>query len=499
MTDQKKVLELDKICKSFFGVQVLFDISLDLREGEVLGLVGENGAGKSTMMNVIGGVLQPDSGEMRLFGEKYAPQSPLVATEAGISFIHQELSLFSNMSVAENIYIDGYPKGFLGLVDKKKMTDETMKYIRKYHVDVKSPDVKVVDLPMGTRQMIEIIKALVKDTKILIFDEPTTSLSNREKALLFDTINDLKANGYSIIYISHILEDVLDLSDRIFVLRDGHVVDSDDTAAWTKERLIRSMVGRDMKQIYPTVDKSIGEKTVYSINDLCCAGFVKNVNIQLHEGEILGLFGLMGAGRSEVVRAAFGVDEIESGSVTIHGVEYKHPTPNDCINAGLAFITENRREEGLMMPKSVNDNIALVMQRNLVGRLGVINAAQERELTAKAVGDMGVKTANPKTQAVNSLSGGNQQKVVIGKWVATSPRIFIVDEPTRGIDVGAKYEIYKLILNLAARGAAILFISSEMEELMGMCDRILVMRDGQVVAGVDKKDFSSDTIGQLAI
>ena len=499
MTDQKTVLELDKICKSFFGVQVLFDISLNLREGEVLGLVGENGAGKSTMMNVIGGILQPDSGEMRLFGEKYTPQSPLVATEAGISFIHQELSLFSNMSVAENIYIDGYPKGFLGLVDKKKMTDETMEYIRKYHVDVASPDVKVGELPMGTRQMIEIIKALVKKTKVLIFDEPTTSLSNREKALLFDTINDLKANGYSIIYISHILEDVLELSDRIYVLRDGHVVDSDDTDAWTKERLIKSMVGRDMKQIYPTIEKSVSEKTVYSINNLCCAGFVKNVNIQLHEGEILGLFGLMGAGRSEVVRAAFGVDEIESGSVTIDGIEYKHPTPNDCIKAGLAFITENRREEGLMMPKSVNDNIAIVMQRNLVGRFGVIDAARERDQTAKAVSDMGVKTADPKTQAVNSLSGGNQQKVVIGKWVATSPRIFIVDEPTRGIDVGAKYEIYKLILNLAAQGAAILFISSEMEELMGMCDRILVMRDGQVVAGVDKKDFSSDALGQLAI
>lgn len=496
---KKSILQLNKICKGFFGVQVLYDISLELYEGEVLGLVGENGAGKSTMMNVIGGILPYDSGSMRIDGKEYRPANPQVATEAGIAFIHQELSLFTNMSIAENIYIDGYPKGILGMIDKKKMYQEAGEYLERYHVEVKNPGVIVGDLPMGTRQMIEIIKALVKKSRILIFDEPTTSLSNREKEILFATIRELKKAGYSIIYISHILEDVLELSDRISVLRDGHVVNSGDTAQWTKEELIRNMVGRDMKQVYPVVEKQVGEKVLYSINHLYCAGFVQDVNIELHEGEILGMFGLMGAGRSEVARAAFGVDPKENGSVTIDGKEYKDPTPSDSIQAGIAFITENRREEGLMMPKSVNDNTAMVMQRNLIGRLGVIDSKQEKALTEKTIAEMGVKTTDPQTQAVNSLSGGNQQKVVIGKWVVTNPRIFIVDEPTRGIDVGAKYEIYKLLLNLAAKGAAILFISSEMEELMGMCDRILVMKDGQISGSIEKADFTQEALGKMAL
>lgn len=496
---KKSILQLDKICKGFFGVQVLYDISLELYEGEVLGLVGENGAGKSTMMNVIGGVLPYDSGSMRIDGKEYKPANPQVAKEAGIAFIHQELSLFTNMSVAENIYIDGYPKGIFGKVDKKKMYQETSEYLERYHVEVKNPGVIVRELPMGTRQMIEIIKALVKKSRILIFDEPTTSLSNREKEILFSTIRELKKSGYSIIYISHILEDVLDLSDRISVLRDGHVVNSGDTNQWTKEELIRNMVGRDMKQVYPTVEKKVGEKVLYSINHLSCAGFVRDVNIELHEGEILGMFGLMGAGRSEVARAAFGVDPKESGNITIDGKEYSNPTPSDSIQAGIAFITENRREEGLMMPKSVSDNTAMVMQRNLVRKLGVIDSKEEKELTQKSIAEMGVKTVNPQTQAVNSLSGGNQQKVVVGKWVVMNPRIFIVDEPTRGIDVGAKYEIYKLLLNLAAKGAAILFISSEMEELMGMCDRILVMKDGKISGSLEKADFTQEALGKMAL
>ena len=493
------ILQLTNICKGFFGVQVLHDVSLELYEGEILGLVGENGAGKSTMMNIIGGVLPYDSGSMKYQGADYKPSNPQMATDAGISFIHQELSLFTNMSVMENVYIDSYPKNRFGLIDKKKMADEVRAYLAKYRVDVKNPSVSVGSLPMGTRQMIEIIKALVKETKVLIFDEPTTSLSNREKSILFETIAELKQGGYAIIYISHILEDVLKLSDRISVLRDGHMIATDATENWDQEKLVRNMVGRDLKQIYPSIEKTVSEKVVYKIAGLSCAGFVKDINIELHEGEILGMFGLMGAGRSEVARAAFGVDPLEAGSVTINGKTMTKPTPSACISEGVAFITENRREEGLMMPKPVFDNAAMVIQRNLVGTLGVIDAAKENELTTKTVTDMTVKTTDPRHQPVNSLSGGNQQKVVIGKWVIMNPRIFIVDEPTRGIDVGAKYEIYKLMLNLAAEGASILFISSEMEELMGLCDRILVMKDGRISGSVDKKDFSQETLGQLAL
>ncbi|MEW4412593.1 sugar ABC transporter ATP-binding protein [Clostridium sp. AN503] len=493
------ILRLENICKSFFGVQVLYDISLELYEGEVLGLVGENGAGKSTMMNVVGGVLPGDSGTMYVNGKEYKPSSPRMATEAGIGFIHQELSLFTNLSVAENIFIDDYPKKFAGFIDKKETCSRTKGFLERYHVDVKNPNTVVGSLSMGTRQMIEILKALVKEAKILIFDEPTTSLSGREKETLFETIRELKKSGYSIVYISHILEDVLLLSDRISVLRDGHVIRTDRTANWTKEEMIRQMVGRDMKQVYPEVQKTIGSETVLETKGLCCAGFVKDVSLQLKKGEILGMFGLMGAGRSEVARAVFGVDPIESGEVIIKGTPFTRITPELCIRNKMAFVTENRREEGLLMPKTVCENAALVLERDLVGRLGIIDVAREEQMTEKAISEMGVKSADPRTQAVNSLSGGNQQKVVVGKWVVTEPEILIVDEPTRGIDVGAKYEIYKLLKGLAARGAAILFISSEMEELMGMCDSIIAMKDGVISGRVDRSEFSQENIGTLAL
>lgn len=496
---KQPILRLDTICKSFFGVQVLYDVSLELYEGEVLGLVGENGAGKSTMMNIVGGVLPSDSGAMYVNGREYKPSSPRMATEAGIGFIHQELSLFTNLSVAENIFIDEYPKKFAGFIDKKETYGRTKKFLEQYQVDVKNPNVIVGTLSMGTRQMIEILKALVKEAKILIFDEPTTSLSGREKATLFETIRGLKESGYAIIYISHILEDVLLLSDRISVLRDGHVIQSDATANWTKERMIRQMVGRDMKQVYPDVEKTIGDEIVLETRKLCCAGYVKNVSLKLRKGEILGMFGLMGAGRSEVARAIFGVDPIEGGEVVIKGKVFGRTTPDLCIRNKMAFVTENRREEGLLMPKTVCENAALVLERDLVGRFNIIDTRRETQMTDKAIHDMGVKSANPGTQAVNSLSGGNQQKVVVGKWVITEPDILIVDEPTRGIDVGAKYEIYKLLKELAAKGASILFISSEMEELMGMCDSIVAMKDGVISGRVDEKDFSQENIGTLAL
>ena len=493
------VLQLKDITKSFFGVQVLHGISLELNEGEILGLVGENGAGKSTMMNIIGGVLQPDSGSMILRGEAYQPENPQVATDHGISFIHQELSLFSNLTVAENIYIDAYPIGKFGMIDKKKMAETTSEYLKKYHIENVLPSTSIGQLPMGTRQMIEIIKALVKNSHILIFDEPTTSLSNREKDLLFKTLDELRSAGYSIIYISHILEDVLMLSNRIYVLRDGSIVANGPTNEWDRDRLIHEMVGRDIKQVYPTLEKTIEDEVIFEVKDLCCADTVEDVSFAIRKGEILGMFGLMGAGRSEVARAIFGVDPIQAGHVVIKGKEYNKTTPELCINNGMAFITENRREEGLMMPKPVNDNIAMVMDRNLVGKLGMIDRTQESELTDRIIHAVSVKVSNPKTQTANSLSGGNQQKVVIGKWIVTKPEIFIVDEPTRGVDVGAKYEIYKLLLKLASEGAAILFISSEMEELMGISDRIVVMKAGHLVKSIDKPDFSSDVIGSYAI
>ena len=492
------VLKLSDVCKSFFGVEVLHHIDLDLKQGEVLGLVGENGAGKSTLMNIIGGVLQRDSGKMELFGEEYIPETPRSATNKGIAFIHQELSLFTNLSVVENLFVDDYPKGFARGIKMKEMRKNAQQYLDQYHLEGCAPDTKVESLPMGTRQMIEILKALVKQAKILIFDEPTTSLSSREKDLLFQTIRELKASGISIIYISHILEDVLELSDRISVLRDGNVVGTGEASQFTKEEMIKMMVGRDLNQVYPVVEKKIGEE-LFSIEHVSCAGFVKDVSITLREGEVVGLFGLMGAGRSEVVRAAFGVDPMERGKIVVRGKTIRRPTPERCIQNGMAFITENRREEGLMMPKMVWENLAMVITKDLVKKCGVVDAKKEKKITDQAILDMGIRAANPATQTANSLSGGNQQKVVIGKWVVSNPKIFLVDEPTRGIDVGAKYEIYKLILNLAAEGAAVLFISSEMEELMGVCDRIVVMKRGVVAGSLVKEEFSQESIMTLAL
>lgn len=492
------ILSLKGINKSFFGVQVLFDINLDLYQGEILGLVGENGAGKSTMMNIIGGVLKSDSGSMVINGKDYSPEGPMDATERGISFIHQELSLFTNMSVAENVFIDSFPLNAVGGIKTNEIVKKTKEFLQKYNLEDCNPKTIVGTLPMGTRQMIEIMKALVKDTKILIFDEPTTSLSTREKEALFDTILSLKANGYSIIYISHILEDILQLSDRISVLRDGRVVDTDVVDNFDKEKMIRLMVGRDMKQVYPTIEKEIGE-TLFEIRHLSCAGLVKDVSLSVRSGEIVGMFGLMGAGRSEMARAAFGVDPLESGSIWVKGKEYTNPSPQVCIENEIAFITENRREEGLMMPKSVAENLVLVKIRELTNQLGVVNEKAERAAAESAVSSISIKTTNPGKQPVNSLSGGNQQKVVIGKWIITQPKIFIVDEPTRGIDVGAKYEVYKLLLKLAAEGAGILFISSEMEELMGMCDRILVMQNGRISGNLSKEEYSQERIMEYAL
>ena len=386
----------------------------------------------------------------------------------------------------------------MGRIRVKEIIKKTRSFLDKYHLEKCNPNMIVGTLPMGTRQMIEIMKALAKDTKILIFDEPTTSLSTREKETLFETIATLKKSGYSIIYISHIIEDVLRLSDRISILRDGYVVGTGATTDFTKEKMIKMMVGRDMKQVYPTIEKQIGEM-LFEIRNISCAGFVRDVSIGIRSGEILGMFGLMGAGRSEVARAAFGVDPLERGSIWVNGNEYQKPTPFICIENNMAFITENRREEGLMMPKTVVENLALVKIRELTGKFGVVNASEERKATEQAIINVGVKSADPVKQQVNSLSGGNQQKVVVGKWIITDPRVFIVDEPTRGIDVGAKYEVYKLLLKLAASGAAILFISSEMEELIGICDRIIVMKHGQISGSLSKGEYAQESIMTLAL
>lgn len=492
------MLKIQSINKSFFNVRVLHGIDFDLECNEIHGLVGENGAGKSTLMNIIGGVLPKDNGAMEIQGNAYEPASPRSATAAGVVFIHQELNLFSNLTVAENMFIDGFPVGFAGTIDKKEIHKQAAEYIEKYDLPVK-PGTVIESLPMGTRQMIEIAKALMKKARVIIFDEPTTSLSHREKEKLFTTIQNLKSSGISIIYISHILEDIFRLCDRISVLRDGEIVGTANRNAITERELIRLMVGRDLHQVYPTVETRIPGEVLLKAENVVQGALVKGVSLELRSGEIVGLYGLMGAGRTEFVRTLFGVDQMESGNFYIRGEKIEKSSPRLCIAKGLAFITEDRRAEGLLMPKSVKDNLLAVKLDDILGRFFVIKRKQEYSLAKSAIDNLKVKVTDFMTQPVNSLSGGNQQKVVFGKWLLKKPKIFIMDEPTRGVDVGAKFEIYTIIVEMAKQGAAILMVSSEMEELMGTCDRILVLKHGKISGELSRPEFKQETIVNFAL
>ena len=492
------ILKIENVRKSFTGVQVLHGLNFDLRKGEVLGLVGENGAGKTTLMNIIGGVLPMDSGSMELAGESYSPRSPSSATAKGIAFIHQELNLFTNLTVAENLFIDGFPKNRFGAIDRKKIRRITQQCIDRFSLPVK-PGSKVEDLSAGIRQMVEIAKGLMKNARIMIFDEPTTSLSKREKEDLFKTIDELKARGISIIYISHILEDVRRLCDRITVLRDGRIIETKDASGFSENELIKCMVGREMTQVFPSIRKNIEDAVLLEVKNLKWADKVKGVSLQLRAGEIVGMYGLMGAGRTDLAKLIFGVEQMDEGVVSIHSREHSPLNPQACILQNVAFITEDRRHEGLLMTKPVDENLSLVKMPSLLNRFGVVDPKEMEKHNLKAIKDLQIIVSDYKRQLANTLSGGNQQKVVFGKWVMNDPKIFILDEPTRGVDVGAKFEIYSIIVDLAKRGSAVLFISSEIEELIGICDRILVMKNGCVTGDMAKPDYDQEKILQLAL
>ena len=490
-----RMLDIDK---SFSGVRVLTRIGLELSRGEILGVVGENGAGKSTLMNILGGVLPRDGGAMELDGRPYDPVSPRAAAEAGIAFIHQELNLFSNLTVAENLFLDRFPTGPTGSIRVKAIRAAAAEFLQRYEVPA-LPDTRVESLAMGARQMVEIAKALMNQARLILFDEPTTSLSHREKEQLFRTIVGLRAQGMAVIYISHILEDVIRLCDRVTVIRDGHTIGTLERAAATRHDLVRMMVGRELTQAYPTIERRPPGEVLLEARGVRRGAAVKGVSLGLRAGEIVGLYGLMGAGRTELVRTLFGVDRMEAGELWIGGERLERPSPERCIARGLAFVTEDRRLEGLLMPKPVRDNLILVKLRDILRRLGVVDRSREDGLTRSIIGGLRVKVTDGARQPVGSLSGGNQQKVVIGKWMLKEPRIFLLDEPTRGVDVGAKFEIYTLVGEMVRKGAAVLVVSSEIEELIGLCDRILVMRHGVLSGEVARPEFAPEAIVSLAL
>jgi len=485
--------------KSFFGVPVLKEVSLSLRPGAVLGLVGENGAGKSTLMNVMGGVLRPDTGRMLLGGVPYGPEGPEDARAAGIGFIHQELNLFTNLSVAENMFIESFPTlGRTPAIDRRRMAERTREHLGQIGLDI-SPGALVETLSPGERQLVEIAKVLAMQPRIFIFDEPTTSLTAKETGLLFDIIRKLRTRGTSIIYISHILGHVSELADEVAVLRNGELVANGPVAEYPIPRMISCMVGRDLRSIFPPKVSQPQADVLLQVEGLTQPGIVRDINLTVHKGEIVGLFGLMGSGRTELARMIFGVDRYERGTVRVGNGLLPRGNPRAAIERGMAFVTENRREEGLLMNVSIADNIGLVALPEFARAItGHLRGKRLQEATEQKAQELHIKASSYQEQPAKSLSGGNQQKVVLAKWLLAAPRILLVDEPTRGIDVGAKYDVYTIIGELARSGSGVLYISSELEELLAVADRILVMNRGEVVGQFERTEFAEEQVMRAA-
>jgi ribose transport system ATP-binding protein len=495
---QQPILTFHGITKRFFGITALENVNLTLERGRALGLIGENGAGKSTLMNILGGVFAPDDGAMAFDGQPYAPQSPRQATEQGIAFIHQELNLFTNLTIAENMFIDRFPNlAGTPLIHNQQIADRARELLRavNWALDPRTP---VESLAPGERQLVEIAKALHGDPRIIIFDEPTTSLTAKETEHLFRLLEQLKEAGKSIIYISHILGDVQKVADDLAVLRDGQVVDAGRAADFDINRMIAMMVGRDLAHIYPEKAHTPTQEEILDVEGLSQTGIVKNIGFTLRKGEILGLFGLMGSGRTELARMIFGVDDYERGNVVVNRAYLPARNPRESIRRGMAFVTEDRRAEGLLMHISIADNIGLVALPEFLRTFArFVKAGDLQTAIRNVIQTLQIKAASDKLPA-KSLSGGNQQKVVIGKWLLAHPSVLIMDEPTRGIDVGAKYEIYVTMSKLAAQGAGVLVISSEIEELMGVCDRILVMSRGELIHEFSHAEFDQQAILRAA-
>lgn len=484
------IVEMEHINKSFPGVQALDDVSFRLKAGEVLALLGENGAGKSTLMKVLSGVYSRDSGSMRIFGQEIDEMTPRKARELGVAIIHQELNMCSHLTVAQNIFL-GREKTRNGVLSEKEMQRQAKEFLDRINVDI-SPDTIVGDLPVSKQQMVEICKALSQNARILIMDEPTSALTSKEITDLFAIIKKLRDGGCGIVYISHRMEELPYIADRVTVMRDGKYVASMNFADTSIEQIIASMVGHEIKEQYPHVDCKRGEK-IFEVRHLNAGRLVRDINFELYQGEIVGMAGLMGAGRTETTRAIFGIDFKESGQIFLDGKEVGIRRPIDAIQAGIVLAPEDRKKDGLCTRLSVKENISLPNLDLLSDHLGVVRSKKEKEMAEQAVKDLSIKVPDLKVDAA-TLSGGNQQKVVVGKWLARRSRVVIFDEPTRGIDVAAKVEIYHLMNRLKEQGIGVLFVSSEMPEVMGMSDRILVMCDGRITGTFARGEATQDLI-----
>ncbi len=493
--EQERILEANQISKAFPGVQALDCVSFNLNHGEVHALVGENGAGKSTLMKILSGVHLPDDGFILLRGEAVEIRTPKSAQEYGISIVHQELNLFPNLTVAENIFGGDMPvKGLLGLEDRDLANQTASEYLKKFQSRIK-PQTPVHRLSIAQQQIVEISKAISQQASILILDEPTSALTEHESDLLFKIIRQLRDDGMGIIYISHRLEEIFDIADRVTVLRDGKLVGTEVVENISIDRVIRMMVGRDLKDVFDCGARKITE-SVLRVSHLCHEDHYSDICFELHAGEILGMAGLIGAGRSEVGLSIFGALPASGGKIYVREKEVNINSPQRAMDLGIAYISENRQKDGLFFNMGVRENIS-VSHLDEYSKFGFMSYSQEAEAAEALVQQLRIQTPGVEQKVLN-LSGGNQQKVVLGRWLAIQPEILIVDEPTRGIDVGAKMEIYSLLNQLAERGVAILLISSEMLEILGLSDRIIVMHEGKITGELLSSQASEEKIMALA-
>lgn len=489
------ILKMENITKRFPGVLALDHVSLHVKEGEVHALLGENGAGKSTLMKILSGAYTKDEGTIEVFSKQTELGNPKIAEDLGISIIYQELNLIPTLTVAENIFLGRYKMSNPIKVNWKNVYEEAEKLLRDLEVDVRADDY-IRDLGIAQQQMVEVAKALSMHAKIIIMDEPTAPLTARETRNLFRIIEKLKKEKVAVIYISHRLEEVLEICDRATVMRDGCTISELNISDVNMDDIIRLMVGRELKEKYPRIEKSIG-KELFRVEHLCAGTKVQDVSFSVREGEVLCIGGLVGAGRTETVRAIFGLEQKSSGKIYLDEIECRINSPKDAIESGIGFVTEDRKGEGLVLKLSVGENITL-SALDKFKKNGHINLGKEAQTVNKYIEKLNIKTPSA-FQQVENLSGGNQQKVVLAKWLLSECKVLILDEPTRGIDVGAKIEVYNLINEMAKAGKAIVVITSEIPELLGICDRIMVMARGKVSGSLTREEANQENVMTLAV
>ncbi len=484
------LLDVSKITKTFPGTKALNEVSFKVARAEIHSVMGENGAGKSTLMNIIAGVFPKDSGEILFEGKEVSFNNPKEAQDAGVGFVHQELSVCPDLNVAENIYIGRVPTLSAGIIDFKKLYENCNEILKIFKTNI-NPKQKVKELSVAEQQIVEIARSMSLNCKLLIFDEPTSSLSESEADLLFQVIRKLKENGISILYISHRMSEIFDIADKITILRDGNFIDTLNTKETNEDEVIKMMVGREIGKLYPEKGK-VTKKELLNIEGFSSQGIFKDINFKLYEGEVLGFSGLVGSGRTEVMRAICAIDPKNSGEIFIEGKKVEIKSFREAIEYGIGYLTEDRKLQGLFLNLSIEKNISAADLGNVTSKV-LISGDSEKTICDKYKEKLNIKISSGK-QSVGNLSGGNQQKVMIAKWLAINPKIIIMDEPTRGIDVGAKAEVHRLLRELSDQGIGVIMVSSEMPEIIGMCDRVVVMHEGSIKGVVSKEDINEEKI-----